>query len=215
MILVRYTRCTVCCAGLLLFGGCAPFLATSDTRGKLPPLEEGDDGLPLDEEGLGEEPEPLAEPENILDPTVRPDWLGLATGFSRYRGIPSVVGIGTAKAEGELPMARLVARRRARAGVHGVGQRTAAHLAKKVRMNSNARLLLETQFVGLLDVLLPDQRRFVPTWEDQRTGRIYAAILIPLDRFLTTIRDDPDVPEGVRNHLRARLPQVVAELAGG
>lgn len=204
------SRTLAAALGSLLVAGCSPHGGPPPAL--RPPESDGDDLLASEE---GAEEEPAVEPELVLDPGSRPDWLGLATGIGQYRGLAAIIAIGSAKAEGEMSMAHLVARRRARDSLHRMGGRVGRYLATRVRLGPDATLLLETQLAGILDILLPDQRRFVPVWEDRANRKVYAAILIPLERFLSSIRDHSDVPDKVRAHVSKSYDQVWRDMLGG
>ncbi len=166
------------------------------------PVDHAGALAPGDQEPFGEEP-PLEEDsvEFIVESPTMPDWAALGTGIRIYRGVPAIVGRGVAEGTGEPAMVRLVARRKARGAIYGVITRIARYLGKKVGMSRDAIELLDTQLQGFVDVLLPDHRRFVPTWRDPGTNKVYSAVLIPLDRFLAMIRDSWNVPDELRGYL--------------
>lgn len=200
-------------------GGARPYPPTGD--GTSPPdrshgggIGDQDAAWDPDAEGdLGPDAvRPADDVELIADPASRPDWAGLKSGLSVYHGVPALIGVGQAKAAGERSMARLVARRKARAEAHGIATLVARRIGRSARVRGDALLLLETQLQGFVDVLLPDHKRFVPVWEDAASGEVHAAVLIPLDRFLGAVRDGWNVPDRVRSLLAKKYEPVRKDL---
>jgi len=172
------------------------------------PWAEGDEG------DLPEPFDPAADDQEfVLDSAQRPDWIGLPSGITNYRGVPALVGLGMARAEGEASLAHLVARRKARAQAYSGANALARLLARKVKIRDDELLLLETQLQGFVDVLLPDHRRFVPVWQDPSSDAVHAAVMIPLERFLGAVRDSWDVPDAVRTYLTANFERALHDAA--